>query len=65
MPELKPCPFCGSKAKLKSWTNQFGHRGWSANCTNDNCYARISYGEDCDSDYVRDLWNKRQETTCT
>lgn len=34
MPELKPCPFCGSEA-LISWNNKFG---WQAFCENDSCF---------------------------
>lgn len=34
MPELKPCPFCGSEA-MTSWNNKFG---WQAFCENDSCF---------------------------
>jgi restriction alleviation protein Lar len=61
MSDLKPCPFCGGPAEIKAWANQYGQQGWAANCTRDECYARISYGDDCEREHVAGLWNERTE----
>lgn len=51
--KLKPCPFCGSEAKV--WQGMFG--GWRAFCTNrKSCGAMIVCATEQDA--IRD-WNRR------
>jgi Lar family restriction alleviation protein len=53
MTELKPCPFCGSKAEV--WEGVFG--GWRAFCTNrKSCGAMIVCATEQDAIIE---WNKR------
>ena len=32
--ELKPCPFCGGPADLRSYTNAAGKKSWTVRCRN-------------------------------
>ena len=58
MAELKPCPFCGGKAKTGHYYPCDGYQGESAvykiECK--NCHAKI---ESDSIDSVWDLWNTR------
>ena len=53
MDELKPCPFCGSKAKLVGECDMV----W-ARCTNDDCWAERINRFDEPEDAIED-WNQR------
>lgn len=57
--ELKPCPFCGGKAKYDDnfYKNGTGHYVYCENCGASSC---ILIGENCFSKkYVFDQWNRR------
>ena len=41
MTELKPCPFCGNSAKLKSEKSGF-YTGYYVECTSSLCMVRTS-----------------------
>jgi hypothetical protein len=64
MEQLKPCPFCGSKAEFK--TNRKYRKGYSAavGCANQLCPAEIRQAtlngtvEDA-YHYASSVWNKR------
>lgn len=34
MSELKPCPFCGSDAELRSYIDNGGKKSWNVRCKN-------------------------------
>lgn len=53
MEELKPCPFCGSEAKLTGECDMV----W-ARCSNDNCRAELITRFDEPEDAIRE-WNQR------
>ena len=52
MNELKPCPFCGGKAKLQGDESKYG---CFVVCT--NCYAEMDYSET--EVKAIEAWNKR------
>ena len=59
--ELKPCPFCGGKARL---TFYFGYSpsygDWSTNTYSCGCYnCDIHFDVDWDKDRAVKLWNNR------
>ena len=68
--ELKPCPFCGSEAKVQKdirWPHysRYGVNGYEIVCTNFDC---IIYHADnqwylTEEDAI-DAWNSRYEKTC-
>lgn len=57
MMELKPCPFCGSKASL----NEKHETGtWIVECTNSTCPASYMIGWDYDTPIdAIEAWNRR------
>lgn len=55
MRDLKPCPFCGSSAKVYVWTP-----GVSIGCSNDACDIETGW-EPSEGDAVA-KWNARAET---
>ena len=55
MAELKPCPFCGSKAKYGE--NCYGQ--FFVWCTNDDCDARIFAKS---PEEAAEAWNRRVDT---
>lgn len=50
--ELKPCPFCGSKAH----TDKIGTPLFTIRCTNINCYCEISKNS---LEKTIEAWNRR------
>lgn len=56
--ELKPCPFCGGKAKEFTGEDAAPHR-WTVEC--DACGAHIGSGT---RHRARTKWNRRAERTC-
>ena len=59
MDELKPCPFCGKKAKLYVSSE----RGISVKCTNYDCLCQTPWCEDWSTIRGNDRWIK-EETAC-
>lgn len=57
--ELKPCPFCGSKAKLIIVPGYFksglSSSGWLVKCTK-GCCNQMPYASDHDAE---EAWNRR------
>lgn len=53
MEELKPCPFCGSKAELYGECDMVWVR-----CSNDNCRAELITRFDEPEDAIKE-WNQR------
>lgn len=51
--ELKPCPFCGSKAEVGIWYGVM-----TAKCTNPDCGAEIENGWNS-AEETAELWNRR------
>lgn len=56
--ELKPCPFCGGKAKEFTGEDAAPHR-WTVEC--DACGAHVGSGT---RHRARTKWNRRAERTC-
>lgn len=58
--ELKPCPFCGSKAEIQ-WESTQGF----VSCTNEDCYATSTWFSSDDARWVTEQivsrWNRRAE----
>jgi Lar family restriction alleviation protein len=55
--ELKPCPFCGASAEVKSECNDYGDREYYTACT--GCEAEMRY---CVSpDDAANSWNRRSD----
>ncbi len=59
--ELKPCPFCGGKAKLWTAKDSFDSNGWYSEVTCQHCNARTTGNED----EAIDAWNKRVDVANT
>lgn len=51
-PKLKPCPFCGGKAKV--WEELFMRFAWKIYCVNCGASVRAETEKD-----VVEAWNKR------
>jgi len=56
---LKPCPFCGSRAKLFHDTSSDYAEHWSWQVYCNNCGCGIEYQET--AEIVTKKWNKRDE----
>lgn len=57
MEKLKPCPFCGSEAKVKG-NIMFG--GYSVICLNEKCGAHVFfYGAETSRSANERRWNRR------
>jgi hypothetical protein len=54
MDELKPCPFCGEKARLFEQ-----HGVWSVWCVNEDCPATSVLVEGYSREEVVPAWNRR------
>lgn len=59
--ELKSCPFCGGKAKLKEYVDPYDPCIWSTEVYCENCKA-IMYS---DEDEAIKAWNKRVDVVKT
>lgn len=54
MIELKPCPFCGGKARFLNWKS-----AWAVECCNDYCCV-LPETEICDTkEAAVEIWNRR------
>jgi Lar family restriction alleviation protein len=64
MSELKPCPFCGGKARLGTWVS--GHtppeKTWLVQCSDLGCYARVGTTEEDKEDAITN-WNTRASSS--
>lgn len=62
MAELKPCPFCGCKAKKSIWEDKKRDEMWyGVRCSNTRCigfYLDPQYALETDAE---DKWNRRAE----
>jgi Lar family restriction alleviation protein len=57
MPEqIKPCPFCGSEAKIQDAFYDCMH--YWVQCTNDDCKAQ-SWSQEDSPDGAIERWNRR------
>lgn len=65
MIQLKPCPFCGGKAKMEDWDDQWIDWKYGTTIHCESCGAGISeviaYGEDFHERAVK-KWNTRANT---
>lgn len=59
MTELLPCPFCGSKGKLK----EVGYVVY-VKCSNKKCGVETETYDECDTPIAIEAWNTRYEPTC-
>ena len=64
--KIKPCPFCGSEAKLKITEDtsdyDYGKKYYDIRCTNKDCY--LCDGADWNQSFPEDIieiWNKRNK----
>ena len=67
--ELKPCPFCGSRARIEERSKLDGYCHYTVKfvqCT--QCHAKAEericdgyYGEYCTDEEIAELWNRRIE----
>lgn len=55
--KLKPCPFCGAKAKLEQGMERV-YPIWRVKCTFNQCGAEIAFGEHY-KDCAIKAWNRR------
>ena len=62
MAELKPCPFCGCRAKMAIWTDKKTSDTWyGVRCSNPGC---IGFYLDPQYELItaaEDKWNRRAE----
>lgn len=58
MNELKPCPFCGSRAEIN---HKEKLDAWIVECTNQRCFASymIGWWYDTEQEAV-EMWNRRE-----
>ena len=54
MSELKPCPFCGSEAKMYIFNNGLD---WQVECLNDDCACGTTTWES--KERAIEIWNTR------
>ena len=63
--ELKPCPFCGGKAKVEIlgvWEN--GDTGYNVNCRNKGCPVMPDTKCFLSAEKAIAAWNTRADRTC-
>ena len=65
MEELKPCPFCGSEAKMHA---AFAHGiasrvGAYVECASCGAWSATHWGDDA-QEKTAEAWNRRAERTC-
>lgn len=59
MKDLKPCPFCGKKAKIRSFRSD-GISYFVAYCVDENCMGnRCEYDGSPGFDVEVERWNRR------
>lgn len=59
--KLKPCPFCGSKAKLSPDWNPLRRRElYTVECTKEDCNALINHME-LTPEMAIEKWNRRSK----
>ncbi len=56
--ELKPCPFCGGKAKMVVYTNYNDYNDYVVNCT--KCGASVPIWHETEKEAAQ-WWNRRDE----
>jgi len=56
--ELKPCPFCGGEAELRSWS--WPYVRYQVRCSACKCQARARMASEAEAIAA---WNTRQSTT--
>lgn len=61
--ELKPCPFCGSKADLEITSLFEGDTSFVVSCT--GCGCELLARHNATEQEAIDAWNQRAERTCT
>ena len=65
MDKLKPCPFCGSEAKLESWMKYAEYEykyEYKYECSDPCCQASYMMGAFFDSELeAREAWNRRAD----
>ncbi len=62
--DLKPCPFCGSPARLEHMkVDAFGDTRMVVTCTGDGCGANIQefVGDNLTVERVVAAWNRRSD----
>lgn len=59
MAELKPCPFCGSKAEIEHKRKLMT---WIVQCSNYSCPASYMIGNDFETEeQAVEMWNRRAD----
>ena len=58
--ELKPCPFCGKKAKVETITDIFHHSTFMVVCGNDGCGCHPMTDPFESRREAADAWNRRE-----
>jgi len=59
--ELKPCPFCGSPAKMESDEEEWG---FAVSCSNTDCPVDATTYARSTAEEATEAWNTRAERTC-
>lgn len=59
--QLKPCPFCGSKADIFSWVNPEGVTKYFVECINHRCHVSPYTPMYSNKGVAVRVWNKRYE----
>ena len=61
MAELKPCPFCGSPARIKVIDDGVHYKKFYPSCTNRNCIGRNTHKYFCSERLAVEEWNRRAD----
>lgn len=61
MEELKPCPFCGSKAKKYTWFFNYSTTYHQVFCPNEQCPIKPMTEWDTDETKAVNDWNRRAD----